>query len=359
MNALTLLAALFALLTLQYIVLKRFALKGLSYTRRFSKEAAFQGETVEMIEVIQNKKILPVPLLKAQSRISPHLHFARAVDTRISSEQYHQSVFFLKPYSRLTRSHTVLLQKRGYYQAGFVALSALDLAGMGNTDWMVETSAAIEVYPLPMAPQDIPLPASRWQGDLIVKRWIAPDPIWVSGIRGYAPGDEPSFIHWPATARTNALQVKVHEPTADIKMLVVINAQMTQLQWADLMPYEQQTVEDMISLAASLAIGALHNGMEAGFAANIPLDKGDLPTILPPARHASRETELLSAMAHLTIERTRPFTALLDMLSSFTGMDMLLVSVYDSPMIQAKIETLRLRGNTVSLYVVEGGATHE
>lgn len=352
MNALSFLAALLILLALQYGVVSRFALKRLKYERGFSKHAAFEGETVEMVEVIQNHKILPVPFLKAESRISPALKFVKAVDTRISGEQYHQSVFYLKPYSRLTRTHTVLLKKRGFYQAGAVALTAMDLLNAARPGLSVETGAAIEVYPCLLRLEDIPLPASRWQGELLVKRWIAPDPVWTSGLRAYAAGDEPSQIHWPATARAGSLQVKVHDPTADIKMLVAVNAQMSEHQWADLMPYEQQTVESMISLAATLAADALHHGMEAGFAANIPLDKGDSPAIFPPQRHASRETELLSAMAHLTCERTRPFLTLLDRLSAFTGVDMLLLSVYDSELIQLKLQTLRLRGNTVRLHLV-------
>jgi len=352
MNAMMLLAALAGLIMLQAFVLRRFALKRLTYERRFSKQAVFEGETAELIEVIQNKKILPVPLIKAESRISPSISFLHAVDTHISGEQYHKSVFYLKPYTRLIRTHTVKLQKRGFYQAGSVSLTAMDLAGMESVGAHFETGAAIEVYPKLLPVEDIPLPVSRWQGDLIVKRWIMPDPIWVGGIRAYTPGDALSSIHWRATARAGALQVKVHEPTAEMKMLVAINAQMSEHQWADLMPYEQKTVEDMISLAASLTSQALRSGMEAGFAINLPQDQGDGITVLPPVRHQAREDELFCAMAHLTIARTRPFTMLLDELSAYTGVDILLLSVYDSPAIQEKIRMLSLRGNTVKWHLV-------
>lgn len=363
MNALVLLAVLAVLLLLQCIVIKHFAFKRLSYQRSFSAPSAYEGDEVKMTEIILNRKILPVPFLTAESRISPFLAFHRAEDISISGEWYHKSVFYLRPFSRLTRTHSVSLLKRGFYRAGSVALTATDLAGMISVGEMLETGAAIEVFPRVLSGDSIPLPASRWQGDLIVKRWIAPDPIWVGGIRAYAPRDEPSFIHWPASARAGSLQVKVHDPTADIKMLVVINAQLTEAQWADLMPYEHQTVEDMIAIAAGLITQSLNQGMEAGYAINIPLDKGDDLTIFPPARHPGRETELLRAMAHLTLEKTRPFTFLLDALTAFTGVDMLLLSVYDSEQIQMKIRQLTLRGNTAKLHLMplvrqayEGGA---
>lgn len=357
MNAVMLLVALSTLLIAQGLVMRRFALKRITYERRFSRLAAYEGEEVEMVEVIRNRKLLPVPWLRAESRISPNLRFKTDIETHITGDQYHKSVFYLKPYSQITRRHTVLLKKRGYYQAGAVAITAGDLMGIASPVMQADTGAAIEVYPGLLNMEELSLPSSRWQGDLLVKRWIVSDPVWVSGIRPYAAGDDPSNIHWPATARLNTLQVKVHDQTADVKLLVVINAQMSEHQWADLMEYEQQTVEHMISLAATLCVDMLNHGMEAGFAANIPLDKGAEPAILPPARHSLRETEILSAMAHLTAAKTHTFLSLLDRLAAFTGMDMLLLSVYDSELIQLKINTLRLRGNTVTLQLIEKQAS--
>lgn len=351
MNAVMLLVALALLLIAQGLVMRRFAQKRITYERCFSRLAAYEGEAVEMVEVIRNRKLLPVPWVRAESRISPNLQFHTDMETRITGDQYHKSVFYLRPYSQITRRHTVLLKKRGYYQAGAVAITAGDLMGIASPAMQMDTGAAIEVYPSLLKEEDISLPSSRWQGDLLVKRWIVSDPVWVSGIRPYAAGDDPSRIHWPATARSGALQVKVHDQTADIKLLVVINAQMSEHQWADLMEYEQQAVEHMISLAATLCVDMLNHGMEAGFAANIPLDKGAEPAILPPARHALREAEILSAMAHLTVQKTHTFLSLLDQLAAFTGMDMLLLSVYDSELIQQRINTLRLRGNTVTLHL--------
>lgn len=353
MNAVLLLAALVLLMLLHSFVLKRFALRRLTYERRFDRLAAYEGDKAELVEVIRNRKLLAVPWLRAESRISPNLVFRTDIETHITGEQYHKSVFYLKPYSQIVRRHTVLLKKRGYYKAGAVAVTAGDMMGITSAQMQVDTGAAIEVYPRLLSAEAIPLPASRWQGDLIVRRWIVSDPVWVSGIRSYAAGDDPSDIHWPATARLGTPQMKVHDQTADVKLLIVINAQMSEHQWADLMEYEQPAVEQMISLAATLCVNALNHGMEAGFAANIPLDKGAEPAILPPARHSLRETEILSAMAHLTIQRTRTFLSLLDRLAAFTGMDMLLLSVYDSELIQARLNTLRLRGNTVALHLMD------
>ena len=353
MSALVLLAVFGALILLQGLLVGRLSLRGLTYERRFSAASASEGDEVRLIEVIRNRKLLPVPWVNAESRISPHLQFQSDTDLRISGERYHKSVFYLKPFQQVTRTYRVTLAKRGYYRAGSVSVQAGDLLGLYTPRVQVDTGAAIEVYPRLLSAEEIPFPCTRWQGDLLVKRWILPDPVWVGGVRPYRAGDERKDIHWRATARTGALQVKVHEKTAAPKMLVIINAQMSENQWGDLMEYEQQVVEQMISLTATLCLTALKNGVEAGFAINVPVDGEDEPAVLPPARSSAREGELLSAMARLTIRRTRTILKVLDDLCAFSGQDMLLLSVYDSELLQTKMERLRRSGNTVALQLID------
>jgi uncharacterized protein (DUF58 family) len=353
MNGFLLLVVLAAFFIVQGRLVNRFAFRRLEYARRFSRAAAFEGETVQMIEVIRNRKLMPVPWVKAESQISPYLRFHADTANEISGNRYHKSIFFLRPYQQITRTHTVRLAKRGYYRAGSVVLVAGDLLGLAAPVMQTDTGAAIEVYPRLLDTGDLPVPSSRWQGDWMVKRWIVPDPVWIGGIRPYAAGDDPGDIHWRATARTGRLQVKVHDQTADPRLMVVINAQMSEHQWGDLMEYEQETVETMISIAANLCVNAVRVGVDAGFAANIPLDGGTEPAVLLPSRSGARETELLSAMAHLTVKHTRTILALLDNLCAYTGIDMLILSVYDSELLERRIRELRLRGNTVMLQLME------
>ena len=352
MSILVLLAVCAGLAVLQGLLLGRPALRGVTYERRFSAASADEGSVVQMIEVIRNRKLLPVPWVKAESRISPNLRFLSQTDTKVSGERYQKSVFSLRPYHQITRTHQVLLQKRGYYRAGSVSVQAGDLFGLHTPRMQVDTGAAIEVLPRMLSPEEIPLPSTRWQGDLLVKRWILPDPVWVNGVRPYAAGDERKDNHWRATARAGVLQVKVHEKTADPKMLVIINAQMSENQWGDLMEYEQQVVETMISLTFTLCVTALRNGVEAGFAANVPLDEGDEPALLLPARSITRGEEIASALSHLTLRRTRTILKVLDDLCGCTGLDLLLLSVYDSELLQKRMDALRQSGNTVTLQLI-------
>lgn len=353
MSVLYLLAAVGAVLLLQSFLIGRFGMRALTYTRWFSRAEAFAGDTVEMVEVLRNKKPLPLPWLKAESRMSPYLAFGGAIQDDALHEiadAYHRSVFFLAPFSQVTRRHTVRLLRRGRYHVGSVSLTAGDLFGLKLSMKQLDTGAVISVYPRLLSERELDLPSSRWQGDLVVKRWIVDDPFLVAGIREWRQGDARRDVHWAATARTGRLQVKAHDYTADPKLLVILNVQKDEHQWGDLMDYEQDAVEHGISLAATLCLKALRGGVEAGFAANAPMDAADGTTILPPARYAGRDRDLLEAMARLRIVRTRNFFTFLDDLGQLSGHDIVILSAYDSALIQERVAMLRVRGNSVEVW---------
>ncbi len=353
MNGWVLALALLCFGLLQRWVLVHFGMKGLSYQRRFSRPAAFEGEEAELIEVIRNDRPFFVPWLRAESRISPYLRFGRQDNLSVRGERYHRSIFTLRPFQQITRRHRVRLSHRGAFDAGNVSLTAGDLLGIGGEGTELYSPARILVYPRLLHEEELPLPVSRLQGDLIVRRHLVSDPFLVNGIRGYQTGDAVKDIHWPATARMGTLQVKTHDYTADTKLLVVINVQMTEDQWGDLMDYEQALIERAISMAATVCVRVLRAGVAAGFATNMPVDADEKPAVYPPERYNAREEELLAAFARLKILRCRNFLSFLDDLSFLRGTDILLLSAYVSEGMEEKISQLRFLGNTVTVYRLE------
>ena len=363
MNALLFFLILAALLLLQDWLIRHFGLSNLHYSRTISQHVANVGDEMEMVEEFSNRKLLPLPYLMAESAISPHLHFKKDESLAVQGERYHKSVFFLGPYSKVTRRYRVRLGKRGYFKVDSVAVTVGDLLGLSTACADVSLDCRVEVYPQLLETPLPPIPSSKWQGDLTVKRWILPDPFLTNGIRPYQPSDNPRQIHWGASARTGSLQVKTFDYTADPKLLVIVNGQIREDQWADLLEYEQGPVEYAISMAATLCKQALDGGVEAGFAINLPVDKQKGTTILLPSRNPGRMETILSAMAHLTIVNTTPFQRLLTQLEGVTGMDILILSTYSSAAIEQSMAQLRLRGNAVAMQLLDcpqdGGANEK
>jgi len=336
-----------------------FGQKKLEYHRSFSKDAVHEGDSVRLVEVVRNRKILPIPWLRIESRISMHLQFKRGAveeDREINAEQYHKSVFFLAPFSQITRRHEITCMKRGVYSVGSLSVTTGDLFGFSSKSTEKMLDCNLTVYPRLLAESELPPPAMRWQGELIVRRFIAPDPFLMNGIREYRPGDPLRSVHWGATARTGDLQVKQFDTTSDPRALVVLNVQTTEEQWGVLMEYEQPVIEHGLRMAATMVQRALNSGVEAGFAANACYqgERGNGECIYIPCRSAADHAEVLfQAMARLQIYRELTFPQFLDDLSHLSGADIAILSCYTSPTIEAAMNRLRASGNTVTMILID------
>ena len=64
-------------------------------------------------------------------------------------------------------------------------------------------------------------------------------------------------------------------------------------------------------------------------------------------------------MAQVEIKRTLNFPTFLEELSAYQAMDILILSAYDSELIQQGVEQLRARGNSVTLNIIGGGRDEE
>lgn len=358
MSAIIVLAVLIAVYTLWGMLHRRFALKGLVCSRAFSKPAAFVGEEAELIEIVRNDRPMLIPWLRVESRVSPYLRLGRQENLHVSGDMYYCSLFTLMPYQQIRRRHRVKFLRRGVYDLGGASLTAGDLLGMFEVTRDQQMSAPVLVYPRLLDERDVPAPLARMVEATVSRRHLLTDPFLVRGIRPYQIGDPVRDIHWPATARTGEAQVRLHDYTAQLKLLVIFNAERKEGQWGDtLMDYEQEEIERMISVAATVCIQALRAGLPVGFATNMPQGRGKESTVLLPSGGAAREEELLAAFARLTVVRTLAFPLFLGSLEEVSGLDLMVISCFDSEEIQSALARLRQRNN-VQLCVLEpeGGA---
>ncbi len=352
------LVAVFALLAeIQHILIRRSALPRIRYKRYFSAREAFEGDEIELIEVIRNDRFLLIPWLRAETKVSPNLRFGRQENLDIRATAYHKSVFLLMPFQQVTRRHRVTLMRRGQYDLGHVALTVGDLMSLGlDTAELAFPDAVINVYPRLLSPDAVPLPISKLQGDLVVRRHLIADPFLVNGIRPYQIGDNRRDIHWGATARTGQMQVKTHDYTADTRLMIVLNGQMRPDQWGELMDYETDVIERGLSLAATAAARALSCGVPVGFAANLPFLEEKECARLSPAWHAARLEEMLLALSRIRIVRVRRFPTLLDDLTALRDTDFLILSPYLDAEIEEKADALKQAGNTATFCLIEAEA---
>ena len=128
-------------------------------------------------------------------------------------------------------------------------------------------------------------------------RRLFEDPNRPMGVREYRPEDGFRRVHWPATARTGQLQVKVYQPTTGQVMMVCMNVSTFTRHWEGIYP---ELLEHLIKVAATIVDEGIREGYKVGLVANGCLAHADQPFRIPPGRSPQQLAVLLQALAGVT-----------------------------------------------------------
>jgi uncharacterized protein (DUF58 family) len=343
------------LMLLQAYLFRRTGLLRIRYDRRLSVRSCHEGDEIEMVETIENRKWLPVPWLRVESQMPAALSFGTQANFDVSAGniyQNHKSLFSLMPYTRITRRHTVKCIKRGYYRAESVSMTAGDLFGFASATRRIDIGFELIVYPKPLLPEEWDLPAHSWMGEAVVRRWIVDDPFLIAGTREYRYGDPLKGINWKASARTGKLQVHKRDYSADHRLMIVLNVEDHEGMWS--VATDDELVEYGLSAAAGMARHAMENGLEAGFAANAA-EAGrtgeEKPAYVEPDAGHPHLTAIFESMARLKTERLLPLHELLQMIGERLAgrTDIAILTSYENDRIAEAARKLEQQGHAVRI----------
>lgn len=347
-------------LLLQGWVYRRFGFHKLSYSRTFSKHAVFEGEEAEMVERIVNRKILPLPWLRIESKMHPLLRFYQQSDMLIKHDEFHRSMFSLMPYTGITRRHRIQCLRRGCFRLTSAAMTLGDAFGIQEVgkDFMVD--AELLVYPKPLAQGAYPIPSHSWQGNVAVRRWILEDPFLTAGVREYRFGDPINRINWKASARSGDLMVYHRDHTADPHLMILLNIDLSESMWDAVT--DAEAVERGISLSAALVQQAIQEGIPTGFGTNAyQIDDTSTPLRIAPQASRAHLEYIYEMLAKLIIARSMTFYTFLqeEVDREASNLDILLLTFYQSPRMEGQIQALRARGNAVQVIPLEPARSGE
>lgn len=348
------------LIIVQGYIFRKFGLRHLSYQRYFNVTTCYEGDQIEMVERIANRKLLPVPWVRLESSLSAHLKFMRQQGQTISEGQMfqnHRSLFSLMPYTQIVRRHKFICLRRGIYKLDSATLTIGDLFGIFTRFQRLTLQRELIVYPRPVLPDEAELPSHSWQGDVTVRRWIVHDPFMFAGIREYQYGDPMTDINWKATARSNRMQVNQHDFTADRRVMVYLNVEDHEKMWNQVS--DEELIERGISYAAGIIEQAIYAGMEAGFTTNGYLKEGAKEPIRIQTGGGRGHFEyILEHMARMTIARSVPFDTLLEqeVRAARTNLDIILITTYMNDGLYQLAENLQRSGNSVSVVPLRADA---
>ncbi len=203
----------------------RLVLKNVTYTVRFSKTEAMEGDTFEIVEEIINDKRLPVPWVKTELNTSRWLEFAGTQAARGSDTRFVPSVFSLRPRQKCTRTRTVTALKRGNFTLESANMVGSDLFGLVSISRKLDINETIRILPAPYELREGELSQEELYGEMTARRFICDDPFLISGAREYTGREPMNRIHWNSTAGTAQLMVFNNDYTTLNRAAVIMNMQ--------------------------------------------------------------------------------------------------------------------------------------
>jgi uncharacterized protein (DUF58 family) len=183
-----------------------------------------------------------------------------------------------------------ICNRRGQYHLGPWEIRSGDPLGIFEVTRRYEATQEIVIHPPVHRAPPIPLPPGQGDGRTRTRERMPQATANAAGVRDYHPNDPYHWIHWPTSARRNALYVRQFERDAagDLWLLIDCRAAVQLGDEAD------GTEEHAVLLAAALAARALAQTRPIGLAAY-----GRSPQVVPPGLGEGQQWRLLRALALL------------------------------------------------------------
>jgi uncharacterized protein (DUF58 family) len=280
------------------LIWRRYGLRNLRYSRAFSETRGFPGDEITLEITLENAKVLPLPWIEVEDEFPDELGYpGTELDvSTLPKVGLFRTIFSIRPYERVRRRYRVVCTRRGRHRFGPAVLSTGDIFGFASSRREFEDTDYLVVYPRVRPVTEFGLPAKQPFGDMKPLRRLIEDPLQISGVRPYVPGDAPKRIHWRASARTDVLQSKQYEPTADPIMAVFLDVNTFEHFWEGL---NTDLLELAIEAAASIVAHGLDERRQVGLYVNAPLHGGERSVRISPSRHPDQLRRALEALALL------------------------------------------------------------
>lgn len=269
MELLAIVIVIAAVLAAETLIFSKYALKGIHYSASVNKDEVYEGDVIELTEVVENRRLVPLPWIKTELSASKWLAFYKkdsAAQTGGGDNTFIPGVFSLKARNRCIRTRRIKCLKRGVFSFDNTVVSATDILGLVKVSFGVPVNISITVLPIASDGKDALLSFNEPIGEISVRRFINDDPFIISGSKEYSGREPLNRINWKYTAVLNKLSVFNNEYSTSRTALVMMNMQrkgVVPVACADV-----RDVEAFIKLTVKLLDDCIQNGCICAFATN-------------------------------------------------------------------------------------------
>lgn len=281
MEIFVLIGILIAIFVVEIIYYRLHALENLHLKVDFSKNVANYGEDIELIEVAENRKRLPLPFIILKFEAPRELRFYDMMNTSTSDLLYREDMLTMKAFSKHTRRIKAQCTKRGYYVFPRVGITTSDLLLTERFTRDFPNDSHLVVLPEILNTDLTRMLMSVTLSELQCRRTLLTDPFTLAGIREYGPNDPMKSINWKASAKTGNLMVNQNASTCTQKVHIFVNLDF----------YNQKRSVSLLEKSISLTYTYLIELAELGIPASVYTNGIDVITESP----VISETDLGSA----------------------------------------------------------------
>lgn len=215
----------FGLFLLQKFIYEKLWNRNLKVSISFARQGMKEGAEGELIEVIENRKRLPLSMLKVKFQTSRNLEFQDEKGSKTTDRYYRNDVFQINGGEKITRKLSFIARKRGYYCINGIDIIGSDLFLSQEFVKSMSDECFLYVYPKVYDSREFQRSLQQLNGEVISKRHLLEDPFEYRGIREYQPFDDMRSVNWKATARTGVLKVNQKNYTALHTIRIFLNTE--------------------------------------------------------------------------------------------------------------------------------------
>ena len=282
---------------LQVVLYKKNWDKNLEVYVHYEKSQAFEGEKVNLSEVVVNRKWLPLPVVHIKLMLSKYLEFPDSKNANVSDNFYRDDLVSIMSYKKITRTLQFTCAKRGYYPIKSFDIVTTDIFLRSSLAKNIPLAEHLYVYPKILSDSMIEIPFQKMFGTILSKRLLNDDPFEFAGIREYQIYDSMRDINWKASAKTGDLKVNVHDYTASQHVIIFLNLET----YALTQPKELK--EESIRLAATYANAFIQNGIPVELYTNAKDLLLHDPIHVTAGSSMSHMTQINEALARIDLEQ--------------------------------------------------------
>jgi uncharacterized protein (DUF58 family) len=303
------------------------SLARISCRRQLSERRVFPGEKIKVKLQIANRKPLPLPWIQVDDEIPQALGGNSILPGEKPGCILIRRSAALLWYSSVKWRYELPCLKRGYYPLGPAVISSGDIFGLYSRALKTPLEDHVIVYPSVFPVSGLRIPSHHPIGESRSEYRVFQDPTRMIGVRDYRYGDSLRHIHWKASSRLQALQVKVFEPTTSFKVALFLSVESFTVNGSP----REEPFELGISVVASLAHHLIEQGSPAGVFVNTQsVDSGQAVSIAPSGGR-DQLPAILEALAKVTASPSSPFELFLENEQKFLHAGTTVALILDKP----------------------------